>query len=1377
MARNEFEKATTNYGNHFDNNGGNHHYTTYGHEYDDSAYVLCYFPSYDWHVGDRYEWHNNGGTTITYTSTKNGYPSNNVTTYGQGYDLKANRIITSEFGTYKLESGTIINEYTDYHELTWPNNINTKGKIETVQSVLAFGVSSVVMSASGGIINIKLPKIKFTGTTDTRGYRYVDVTIKPKVAANPEICDDDGTDAANATVQSTTYVGENRQGFLNFKEPKMQYPIYLSYVDKPDGAPPFFEMTSVPSMSDGINPIESITTTQRQIFTYSYWYDNVGRNYAYAYAPYGHQAQYKNPGPSWNYKDPTLKIQDNFLSTYPKVMTLSYRSDYLTFSYDGGTFPFSAKFVYNGTYQDVTTSTPTDTGFYTYTRYIKVYDGNLLSIENSTTTPTYFGYSYTIQQDYAYLYKYFNWSLPEKDGSGKNNFDSKTNVKYVSFPIRIENEYVLDGESTRLTINKQDHYKGSATGKLDFIGLPLDRVLKMSHNSTKDYHFGNIEWKDCENRTQRYFYVKCSSKFDNCRNQNITSITDEYVSGDKRKPEVTLKCGQLPAHWEHPIFRGHFTVKNQYNNDNAVLPKVTFSTKGYDYYNNYGTYSSASAHFDWGISESSKWPKDVSRDDANNLYLPASIHIPSHAMPWIRGKVNSGSTVTMALEKDTFSCDGDSTDITYKFAINANQGYNKGFERQQWKVTLDKYDTTYVAMDNNLTPFDPFTIEMNAQESVSYTWPTVTMNVSRTNTSVFSINKSQIRMGGETGKDVLTSLFDKDGNNTTVNGAVSVEATSNNKERGTWSATLASDGGISISSSFKNKDSRSTTVTIGNPYTDTKSDGAANISVNKQTFDITQNGEKWSETITFTQSGDGSVKTGTWTLALPANTSANATSSTSRWGLKSALQRYLSGIGTLKITNTKNIPSNGDVTISTSGDYATDSVASKTLTWSVSASLSTTPTYPSNASTNGVIGSGSIKPLAPSCTIQYKSDKNNSWSNSSSINVGSNTGSMTTWYSVARNSRTGADICNGAWDYTAGYYTGAGARTVKLQVRVVDDNDSTKTASCDDVPITQDGDSGSTGAVGANYEFEISASSNCTCGTPSSTNWSKKDLGSVGSFSVSLSGYSDGSYTEKQSWMDTFSGTGTPGITGYSENYELNTKSPNEDGKKFGVNESIEYTMSVTGKGDIYIGTADPYKWTFTYYYKVRRKDNTSDEVSSGNLNGNGAYYPYNATLYSPKYQWYKDGNAISGATSSSYKATSVGVYECKVKWTDGYVKSASWKVTQESRIYRTNCTMSVTNAYIDAWAPSGTTSCSFTATIEYSEDGGVSWTSTGNTDTAVTINQSSKDLSPTAGSSASDYGSGASFTFKLSGGTYRLDGKTSDTGYVYRYGKTYYNS
>lgn len=1359
---NKFETATYNYGNNFSNNNGNHHYTTYGHNFDDSDYVICYLPYTAPHVGQVLSWTRDTGTTITYSLTKNGYPTNNVTTYGQGYSLTNSRLISS----YQ-------DDYTDNWELRFPDNINTKGKIE---GTLTFGVDKTEVSAGGDTVNIKLPVLKYTATTDTRGYRYVDVMLKPKVNGSGKD-DDDGTDYKNAIVATATYVGQNKQGFLNYKEPKLQYPIYLSYVNRSNSAPFFFEMKSDPTMSNGINPIESITTSSGQIFTYSYWYDNVGRNYAYAYAPYGDLAQYKKPGPSWNYKNQTLSLVDNYLSTYPKVMTLSYSVSNLSISYDGGSFPFVAKFVYNNTYQNVTTSTPTDTGFTTYDRYVKVYNGNISSIENSTTTPTYVATSYTIHQSPATLTKWFNWSLPEKDGSGKNNFDSKTNKKYVS--LVNENNYVQDAESTTLTVVKQDHYKGTATGKLDFIGMQLDRILKMSHNSTKEYHFGNITWKDCENRTERSFYVRCSSKFENYRNQNITSITGEYASGDKNKPEVTLKCTQLPAHWEHPIFRGHWTVKNAWNNDNTVLPRIMFKTKGSNYYNSYGATSSASSHFDWGISSSSKWPNAVSATDANNFYLPASIYIPSHAMPWIKGKVNSGSTIATSLGTDNFSCDGDFTVITYKFAINANQGYNKGFEAQQWKVTLDKYDTTYVAMNNELTPFDPFVIEMNAQDSVSYTWPTVTMSVSRTNTSAFSINKTEIRMGGETGKGVVTSLFAKDSNNTSINGSVTVEATSNNKERGTWSATLASNGSISVSSSFVNKASRSTKVTLGTPSVDTNSEGASNISVNKSTFDITQNGESWSETITFTQSGNGSAQTGDWTLALPANTTGNATASTSRWGLKSALQRYLSGIGTLKITNTSNIPSSGSVTITTSGNYSTDSESSKTLSWSVSAKLSTSPTAPSNHS-NGVIGSGTITPLKPSCTIQYSSDKNSGWSTSPTINVGSNTGSMTKSCSIARNSRTGADIKNGAWDYTAGYYTGKDARTVKLRVRVVDNNDSSKTASCTDVSLTQDGDSSSTGARGAKYEFEIYDYSNCTCGTPSSTNWSTSDLKNVGSFSVSLAGYSDGKYTKKQNWMNSFSGNGTSGITANEENYALNTKSPNESGKQFEVNETIDYTMSVTGKGSIYVGTVDPYKWSWTYYYKVRRKDNTNDTAESGNLTGNGEYSPANATLYSPSYQWYKNGNAISGATSSSYRATSVGTYVCKVKWDDSHILSDSWVVSQKSRIYRTWCTMSVKNANISAWNTSGTTSCTFTTDKQYSDDGGNKWNSfsPAQSDSSVTINASSKELTPTGmGSSATNAGGTVTFTFTLSSGSSTLAGTTSATGSVSKYGKTYYNS
>ncbi len=47
-----------------------------------------------------------------------------------------------------------------------------------------------------------------------------------------------------------------------------------------------------------------------------------------------------------------------------------------------------------------------------------------------------------------------------------------------------------------------------------------------------------------------------------------------------------------------------------------------------------------------------------------------------------------------------------------------------------------------------------------------------------------------------------------------------------------------------------------------------------------------------------------------------------------------------------------------------------------------------------------------------------------------------------------------------------------------------------------------------------------------------------------------------------------------------------------------------------------------------------------------------------------PKYQWYKDGNAVSGATQATYAAPAAGVYSCQITYPEFTIKSGTVTVT-----------------------------------------------------------------------------------------------------------------
>lgn len=1365
---NKFETATNNYGNNFSNNNGNHHYTTYGHKYDDSAYVLAKF--------------NGQVDPIEISSTNNGYPDNNVTTYGQGY------VVT-------LKGHTHVDDYTQTITLGWPNNINTKGKIE---GTLSFSVDKTSVPASGGTVNIHFPDLKYTGTRDTRGYRYSDVTLKPEVPSNPDTLDDDGTAFSNSTVESTTYVGENRQGFLNYEEPRMDYVIYSSYGNK--GDKPFYlcadtKIYNGPDSCTGmVDKADNYYISVNDIVnTYMHMYDNLNTIYSYAYAPYhdevkGEDNCSRKEGVGWTHNNARLEVADNFLSTFNKKLTMSYQNSYWTISYDGvSNMPFIAAFEYMGTYGGVTSSTDIDTNLTSYDRSTVLHNF-FPGIVNSSTTPSYVATSYTISQPKATLTPSYMWSLPQTAGTGASNFDTKTGAKYVS--IIGENNYLASTNGTKglVTVAKQGHYMGYVTGNLDntLATSASNRIITMDHGTSKEGTIGNLKWTDCENRTERFFNVRVSTKYDNCRNQNITSITNEYASGDKRKPEVTLKCRQLPAHWNHPGIV--FGIKCQ----RYVIPSDSFSRFDsanpvtYIYHGN-GVNIDKGEHttyVSWTISTHAH--KEVSTVSTANDKLRFVIQMPTITTPYIKSTV-SGSISATASTTYVGPTKSDIT-ITPTWNVPYTRGYDKGFDAAEWKysfVNVQGYNddpNSYGGdgMDcTSVTGFNDFVVHLNKCEDFNYRYPNITLTASSSNSS-FTL-------------DTTTNTAESE--HSLADGAKSsgftVSVPANPKTGSNWGASIVTtptetqSGTIRLTSGdMKNSVSRSTTISFSNSFNTDLTSGSI---TNPNSITITQGADKWGGggsiglCFEIVEGNAGQALSGEgicMIMGIPNAGSSQNYSDFSIGKLKSKHQLVLTGIGTVAGGNKTALVGDTTITVTSSGTPSSQSSSDYTYSTTINAwcdyysSIGTT--YGPNGSNSKYVKKYTVSPIAVSWNRQYKF--NGSWQNSTVLSIGNNYGS-TTGASCVRNSN---EINQGPFSFTPTRYNGSSPRTLYYRVGVYDNNTGARYENTTDYSISQDGSNPYYNE--SSFTFSSSATRCTVNGLQSEVKGSTPTI--CGSFSIApdtnpFTG--DIAYTNGMvpgSWSNNITSGITSGSTSISSVGASNTNFP------YGTT-NPNTSIGVNGDSTIQWSTTGSLKYKFYYNYTVTC---SSGATASGSGTSDEQTWtpPANVTNYTLKMRYLAPGGSwTSWSTTLTTTANSMGTWYVQGGFFNGNSQygtsteySFNFSAVQAYDQYRYDYTISGNDVYISAWDTSGTVSVTWTCTRYHKMSNETTWNNVG-TGQYGSINQTSATLTPTGmGSSATDAGGAVGFTFVCTAPSDSSETNNNTlTLYVRKYGKTYYNA
>lgn len=1411
---NGFTKAN-NYGNYFSNNNGNHIFTTIGHKYDDSSYVITHHP--------------NVVSEYSCSKTKNGQPANNVTVYGNGYAIK------------KMTQTTTASTETDVIDQL--DNINTLGYISGAMTfsvgLNGFSVGSTRVGANANTFVINLAKPNYKGTTDTRGYRYVELTLKPKVPANPEApYNDDGTSFANANVPSTTYYYDNRQGFLNREEPKYQIKFSSSYGATKGN--PFWMKAS--------NSASAFKVSYNDhIFDYS----NVlsYNNTAHSYSPYNNNGKWHYNWGTSNSKtleSLTLTVNPNYLSTYPKQLTMTYNYptpakvpipnkpviSYSYLSYDACEMNVMGV-MYNGssTYQGVTTSTATDTRFTTYERSTTL-SFTRRSLTNSSTALTDTPTSYTIIQDPAILEISYAWSIEPSSTLTDSNNGGQYWVKTSQQSTYTQNPsggtFIKDRNSEKISLQGQVHSMGKVSGVPTFSFANTT----VNANTNTEGTFGTLTWIEKINRDDRSFNLRVKLGAKNYLNQNITSITNEYYSGDHtgtgnwngttnsfdyndRKPMVTLKCTQRKGPWGNPGLI--FTIKGErtqiYNDDlDDILADRGLTALG-NRFTNYNPYitiynQSESANFYGNSQNSIHWSSKLhtpnyssTSDTTNNTKLRAVLRMPSVTTPYIKNYI-SGS-VSVSPTSYTFGIRGGTITLVPTWYVNYKQGYNKGYGESTWKFSVPTIAGNEDIGNKNgdgmnmtsVVKFTPFTIKLKSVADSGYQYPSISLAASLSNgsNSAFSLSGSPNTVNNATS---LASGHKSSG--------FTVKVGTNYKSGSTWNASVEGSSPtwkLKVTSNLKDVPSRSCTVNIGNPSWNTNLT-TGSLSRTPATISVSQNADTWpSLSVNISENGSGFSKSIARTLTMPHNQTGNGTATSDTLSaLRDQHQLLVTDIGTVALSNITISADGGDYSLSKSGSPTVQQDADYTYPWNITASCSNNNgvnTYPTNHQ-DGVIASGKVKPLAVDWKYQYATT-HDSWKDENSFSVDNNFGTIS-GSSCTLNGRSGEDIKNGAFNYIPKLYNETPEKNWTGYIRVHDNSNGTDygTPSCN---IKQYGTSSY--YISDTYYFSITGN-RCSTSKTSDSVSGTNIVNNIPKFTVtpdSLPWIYSGASTYQNGMVPNSHSNSITNRSIYSGNATISQVGSSKTDYPYG--QTISETIGISGTSSIIIKRTYTAKYRFYYDYTVTCTT-TRSSINSTSLTSDERSTTYDSNnYYYLKVRWKNSDGSWSAWSSTLTKTAGAGTHAFQGGWVadDGDVFSTtdfSITLANSTRQWRIACLIDAPNSYITSFDSTGDLKVdSYRSWFVCNDNDGIGWKIIGNAndytaDNYVTLNPSSySGLNPTAGRSYNTCGSPITRTFvvtKKAGVTYDFaNGKIDYNGLkilmsntrtvgLYRYGKTYFN-
>lgn len=1028
-------------------------------------------------------------------------------------------------------------------------------------------------------------------------------------------------------------------------------------------------------------------------------------------------------------------------------------TNYLSFTYNTlPTYPKELVFTYGSNYNSVSYDGGTIT-VEAKARYNGSYDRFTTSTDNDDGFSSYKRYV-----DVTYSLSTFN-SSTTPTGSNTYTFriwqpGSKLGISY-NWSIDSNPSWVhlstTKGNTTKITFDDQGDVKPSVGGTLS---LSLNNTTISNGGSTTGSVSG-VSWTAPTNKSARSCVLRQNMTVTNCCAQNITPKTS---SG---QPYQSLTLTQNGMTWNNPSFDMKWKVTQK---------SKTTTTYNDNYGHGWPTVSIGGVETSDGTEKTTGW-------NYNTSSKSVFVSIPTISRPWVN--TYSGGTVSISKSSDaSVSYKGGSVTINLDPNITFRQGFISGVSERTWTISNTANNATnqeYWALNK----FNDVVIKLPAIAAANQTFGDATLSWRNTGTKTLRFSKSSRTWNNSNSDDSFTATL-----------------YSNLPYIGSWS-TSASDGTLRFTSTTRNSSSKSGTISFSGT---TYQDGV--LTPSPSTITISQNGTNISGTINIKPEGTG-VKTCTSSVTYPID--GNKTSGS--FTLNDALQRYVTGAGTLTADiygPSGNISVNGEsIYVSSSGSPSTDSEASKTQSWSISATSNIVSTNPSAG--NPVI-SGTIKPLSPGYHYEYKLNSG-SWQRSTSFSIGSNIGSVTANSSATLTATTYTDVKDGIYRYERGHYhrNSTSAIPHKVTIRVVDDHDSKKIYEGGSDSKNQSGDSGEDYYKGGSWVIIPNNNYNCIVSTTEIKYTGSKDVSSedgIGAFNVTPDWYHDHDSYPTSNNSEAFHGNY---VSDYSNTISRNSTdnfTPSSelfgDNKTFQPDETISVNYGVKSSSPDIIttttSTSGSVTWKYKYQYSVINQYDLNDSWHFTEHEANGRYDPPADTVNTKYYRCVNNnGNGwvrLSESTKT-FTATKTGTYTVEIAWmttdsngnytTDGYkgYNKRTITVGQITRIYRLLVSISGGS---DKTA-FDTTDWTLTATVtaQY-KDGSGSWTNT-TTPSGISYTWSGasgsgstatvKVSSVPMGSDGSHIGTkNVSVTVSLSG--YTSGNATVTLG---RYGKSYYNA
>lgn len=1026
-------------------------------------------------------------------------------------------------------------------------------------------------------------------------------------------------------------------------------------------------------------------------------------------------------------------------------------TNYLSFTYNTlPTYPKELVFTYGSNYNSISY----DGGTITVEAKAR-YNGSYDRFTTSTANDDGFS-SYKRYVDVTYSLSTFN-SSTTPTGSNTYTFriwqpGSKLGISY-NWSIDSNPSWVhlstISGNTTKVTFDDQGDDKPSVSGTLS---LSLNNT-NISNGGSTTGSVSGVSWTAPTNKSARSCVLRQNMTVTNCCAQNITPKTS---SG---QPYQSLTLTQNGMTWNNPSFDMKWKVTQK---------SKTTTTYNDNYGHGWPTIEIGGVSTSDGTEKTNGW-------NYNTSSKSVSVSMPTISRPWVN--TYSGGTVSISKASDaSVSYKGGSITINLDPNITFRQGFISGVSERTWTISNTANNATNQEYWT-LNKFNDVVIKLPAIAASNHVFGDATLSWRDTGTQDLTFSKSSKTWNNSNSDDSFTATL-----------------APNLPTIGSWSASV-SDGTLRFTSTTRNSSSTSGTISFSGT---TYQDGV--LTPSPSTITISQNGTNISGNINIKAEGTG-VKTCTSSITYPIDGSTTSGSFT----LNDALQRYVTGAGTLTADiygPSGNISVNGEsIYVSSSGSPSTDSEASKTQSWSISATSNIVSTNPSGG--NPII-SGTIKPLSPGYHYEYKLNSG-SWQRSTSFSIGSNIGSVTANSSATLTATTYTDVKDGIYRYERGHYhrNSTSAIPHKVTIRVVDDHDSKKIYEGGSDSKNQSGDSGEDYYKGGSWIITPANDYNCTV-SPVEIEYTGSEYvsseSSIGAFNVTPDWYaSNTSYPDGNNSVD-----GPGYVSDYSNTISrgsVDNATPNSElfgnDKTFQPNETISQEYGVKSSSPDIItkttSTSGSITWKYKYLYSVI-SDDPYDPWHFTKHEANGRYDPPADTTNTKYYRCVNNnGSGWARLTTSNitFTATKTGTYTIEIAWmttdsngnytTDGYKGYNKHTITvgQITRIYRLLVSISGGS---DKTA-FDTTDWTLTATVtaQY-KDGSGSWTNTttpsgisyswsgatGSGSTA-TVGVSSVPMGPDGDHTGTK---NVSVTVSLSGYT---DGSATVT--LGRYGKSYYNA